>query len=160
MQSLTDNLIYLQELGLSERTTVELHRFNQLVRAIHSTWVSVLTLCTIDHWTKGPFTLEEIGENLSHYMEKFMGFSVPANAVRVLPSLAPLLIMNVVGFPLAYARLGHLLNQLEAIQRDWWHSASAVDIVRNYMRGGRKAGFPESMLDTQPFIQRYASVEL
>jgi len=53
--------------------------------------------------------------------------------------------------------LGHLLNQIEDKQYDWWNSPLGVDIVRTYMQGGRQAGFPSSMLDVSPFTQRYAS---
>ena len=90
-------------------------------------------------------------------MKQFMGLSVPAKAVRVLPTVVRTLNINTAGYLLAYARLGHLLRNIETIQRDWWHSIPAVDIVRAYMRGGRKAGFPISMLDTEPFIQRYVN---
>jgi hypothetical protein len=156
MESLISDPIYLKELGLSERASAELIRFEQLERATFSTWLSVQALCIIDYWTKGPFTLEGIGERLSHYMKQFMGLSVPVNAIRVTGTIARTLDFNTVGYPIAYARLGHLLNQVEAKQCDWWNSPLGVDIVREYMRGGRKAGFPSSLLDIGPFIQRYA----
>ena len=155
MESLVSDPIYLKELGLGERASAELVRFGRLVRSTFSTWLSVQALTIIDYWTQGPFALEEIGGRLGHYMKQFMGLSVPAKAVRVLPTFVRTLGMNTVGYPLAYARLGHLLRQLEAIQRDWWHSTAASDNVRAYMRGGRKAGFPASMLDVGPFVQRY-----
>ncbi|MBU1661449.1 MAG: M2 family metallopeptidase, partial [Chloroflexi bacterium] len=79
MESLVSEPIYLKELGLSERAITELVRFEQLVRSTFSTWLSAQALCIIDYWTEGPFTLDEIGEYLSHYVEQFMGFSVPAN---------------------------------------------------------------------------------
>jgi len=155
MESLVGDPIYLKELGLGERASAELVRFGQLVRSTYSTWLSIQALTIIDYWTQGPFALEETGGRLSHYMKQFMGLSVPAKAVRVLPGFVRTLNMNTVGYPIAYARLGHLLRQLETIQRDWWHSTAAGDRVRDYMRGGRKAGFPASMLDIGPFVQRY-----
>lgn len=160
MESIVSDPIYLEELGVSKRASTELIRFGQLVRSTFSTWLSAQALCIIDYWTQGPFTLEEIGECLSRYMKQFMGLSVPANAIRVLPAFARTLKMNTVGYPIAYSRLGHLLRQLETTQRDWWHSTPAVDIVRNYMRDGRKVGFPTSMLDTDPFIRRYVNSQL
>jgi len=157
MESLASNPIHLKELNLREGAITELIRFGQLVRSTFSTWLSVQALCIIDYWTQGPLALEEIGERLSQYMKQYMGLSAPANAIRVLPTFARTLNMNTVGYPLAYARLGHLLRQLEIMQPDWWHSSAGVDIVRKYMHGGRKAGFPTSMLDIDPFVQRYAN---
>jgi len=159
LESLASNPAYLKELGVSERSSKELIRFQRLVASTFSTWLSAQALCILDYWEKGPFDLEEIGECLGNYMKQFMGFSVPANAIRVLPAFARTLNMNTVGYPVAYARLGHLLKQLELAHHDWWHSTTAADIVRNFMRGGRKAGFPSSMLDLNPFIHRYGGNE-
>ncbi len=157
MESLLSNSLYVKELGLNEHVSKELIRFEQLVRATFSTWLSAQALCVLDYWTEGPFTLIELGGRLNHYVEQFMGFSVPSNAIRVLPTFVRTLNFNTVGYPIAYARLGHLLNQLEEEQHDWWNSPLSVDIVRSYMRGGRQAGFPSSMLDIGPFTQRYGS---
>lgn len=157
MESLLSNSLYVKEIGLDERASAELIRFEQLVRTTFSTWLSAQALCIIDYWTEGPFTLVELGNRLNQYVEQFMGFSVPSNAIRVLPTFVRTLSFNTVGYPVAYARLGHLLNQIEDKQYDWWNSPLGVDIVRTYMQGGRQAGFPSSMLDVSPFTQRYAS---
>jgi hypothetical protein len=155
MESLLSDLLYLEELGLGERASAELIRLEQLVRTTFATWLAAQALCILDYWTEGPLTLEELGNRLGRYMKQFMGFSAPTDAIRALPTFVRTLNFNTVGYPIAYARLGHLLDQLESTQRDWWHSANAVDIVRNFMRGGRNAGFPASMLDIGPFVQRY-----
>jgi hypothetical protein len=156
LERLLSDPIYLRELGLGKRAAAELIRFRHLVTATASTLPTAESLCVMDDWVEGPFTLEELGERFSRYVKQLMGLSVPAHAIRVLPPFARTLDLTVVGYPLAYARLGHLLNQLEATQRDWWRSSHGIDIVRGYMRGGRKAGFPSSMLDVGPFVRRYA----
>jgi len=157
MESILSNSLYLKGMGLDDRASTELIRFEQLVRTTFSTWLTAQALCVIDYWTEGPLTLVEIGDRLSRYVKQFMGFSVPSNAIRVMAPFARTLNFNTVGYPIAYARLGHLLYQLEEKQHDWWNSPQSVDLVRTYMQGGRKARFPSSMLDIGPFTQRYAS---
>ena len=157
LDSLLGDPNYLEEMGLSKQQAAEMVRFRYLLVATFATWLSAQALCLIDYWTEGPLTLEQLGGRLSQYMQRFMGLSVPTEAIRALPTFVRTLHFNTVGYPVAYARLGHLLDHLEAEQRDWWHSPEAVDIIRNYMRGGRNAGFSSSMLDIAPFVQRYAT---
>lgn len=157
LQSLLDDAVYVEELGLNDGQATEMIRFSKLVVVTFATWLSAQALCVVDYWTEGPFSLEQLGERLSSYMERFMGLSAPPEAIRTLPNLVRLLNLNVVGFPVAYARLGHLLEQLEAERRDWWRSPDAVDLVRGYMRRGRHAHFPPSMVGIAPFVARYGS---
>ena len=142
MQTLVSDPLYLTDLELKETAAAELIRFEHLARATFATWLSLQALCVLDYWTAGPFDLEELGESLSGYMREFMGLSVPPAAIRVLPTFVRTLRFNTVGYPVAYARLGHLLAELEASRRDWWHSPAAVRVVRGYMRGRRKGGVP------------------
>jgi hypothetical protein len=158
LEHLLSDPLYLGELGMDERASAEMVRYGQLGRAAMATFTTVQALCVVDYWAEGPFSLDELGFRVSRYLAEFMGLAAPAGFARILQSFVQKLSMFALGYPVAYVRLGHLLNQLEAVQRDWWHSVEAVDIVRGYMRGGRQPGFPSSMLDTGPFIQRYANV--
>jgi len=156
LNSLLSDLHYLQrELRLSERTASEIIRFEQLVRATLATFMPAQALCIVDYWTEGPLTLDQLGERLAYYMKQFMGLTCPVESIRVVASFVPVLNMNALGYPVGYARLGHLLCRLEGQQRDWWNSPAAGDEVREYMRGGRKARFPASMLDLGPFSARF-----
>jgi hypothetical protein len=158
LNSLLSDPSYLhRELGLSEHTASEIIRFEQLVRATLATLMPAQALCIVDFWTEGPLTLDQLGEHLAYYMKQFMGLTCPVGAVRVVDSFVHMLNMNALGYPVGYARLGHLLCRLEALQQDWWNSPAAGDEVRGYMRGGRKAGFPASMLDTGPFTARFGT---
>lgn len=120
-----------------------------------STWNTAQALCLLDYWEEGPFTLSQIGLRLSEYASRFMGIDIPPSAIRVLPSFVRTLNLNVLGYPIALVRVCHLLNQLESNQSNWWESASLVEIVKDYMRRGRKAEFPTVMLDVQPLIERF-----
>ncbi len=153
MQSLLSDPVYLAELGFTENAAEEFLRFEQLGKATAATLGCADSLCIVDYWTEGPLTHAQLAERFRHYAEHFMGISFPrqylSNPVRMLD-------VNAVGWPVALARVGHLLSQLEAAQRDWWHAPAAGEIIRSYMRGGRKAGFPTSMFVVNPFVQRYA----
>lgn len=156
LESLWSDPLYLLEIGLNEQSCAEVLRYQHFAIASFTTWLSVQALTLIDDWTEGPFTLEELGSRQSRYTAELMGITMPAAAIRAVPTLVRMLNFHAVGYPLGYVRLAHLLDQVEAIRRDWWYSPAAADVVRNYMRGGRKAGFPLSMLDIEPFIRRYA----
>lgn len=158
LQSLLDDPLYLKEdLGLSENAVTGAARFGLLTKALTLPVFSTQGLCILDYWTEGPLTLEQLDERHSHYLNQFTGLDIPVGAIRVLGNLLLHLDFNVVGYPIGYARLGHLLDQLETEQRDWWNAPTAVDIVRHYMRGGRKAGFPASMFNVGAYVRRYAA---
>jgi hypothetical protein len=158
LNSLLSNPLYLQsELGLSGPTALQVVRYEGLVHATLATFTCAQALCILDYWTEGPLTLDQMGERLVHYLEQFMGLTCPVESVRIVASFVPVLNIAALGYPVGYARLGHLLRQLEGMQTDWWNSPTASDVVRRYMRGGRKAGFPSSMLDVGPFLARFGT---
>jgi hypothetical protein len=153
LQSLLSDPGYLLELGFSENIGNQFLHLEQLGKATAATLGCADSLCIVDYWTEGPLTHAQLGERFSQYAQQFMGISFPSqylsNPVRMLD-------FNAVGFPVAHARVGHLLQQLDGVRRDWWHVAAAGEVLRSYMRGGRKAGFPTSMLHVDPFLERYA----
>jgi hypothetical protein len=158
LNSLLSDSHYLQsELGLSGHAATEVIRFEQLARATLATFMCAQASCVVDYWMEGPLTFDQLGERLARYMKQFMGLTCPVGSVRIIASFVPVLGINALGYPVGYARLGHLLGRLEALKRDWWNAPTAGEEVRRYMRGGRKAGFPASMLDVGPFTARFGT---
>ena len=156
LQSLLTYPEYVKtHLNLSDSIAQEIIEVQLFEMSALSTWSTAQSLCLLDDWEEGPFTLSQIGLRLSEYASRFMGIEFPPGAIRVLPSFVRTLNLNVLGYPIALVRVCHLLNQLESHQIDWWESASPVEIVKDYMRRGRKAEFPTVMLDVQPLLERF-----
>jgi hypothetical protein len=157
-ESLLGDTHYLQaELGFDERAAAEMARFIRFTLITYVTWLAAESLCLLDCWSGGPLTLAKIGERYSDYMQQYAGLTVPPMAIRAQGMFISTLSLNGVGFVPAMARLGHLLDQLEAVRRDWWNSPEAAALVRGYMGGGRYPGFPRQMLDIAPIVARYGA---
>ncbi len=159
-ESLLRDPLYVQkELGFDEKATAEMVRLMQFIFTMFATWMAAESLCLLDYMTDGPFTLAEMGARYSSYMQQFVGFSVPPMAIRAQGIFIHTLNLNGVGFGPAFVRLGHLLDQLENIRRDWWNVPEAAALMRGYMRGGRYPGFPRQMLDIAPTVARFGMVQ-
>lgn len=152
MGCLLGDPLYLAEIGVSPDVAEQLAALDREQKATAAAMSCADGLCTLDYWTEGPLTREQLAERWHTYRQQFMGLDFPRG---YLPTIVHTLDLNNVGWPIALARVGHLLDQLERARRDWWHSPAAVDIVRRYMRGGMDAGFPAAMHDVGPFVRRY-----
>ena len=155
LEMLLEQPSYLRAvLGFNEEQVAEALGVARLRGLIIMTWRSALSLSVVDFWSGAAPDFAALEERLREYGRRFTGLEVP-EGYAPLDHFARNATFNVVGFPVAYARLGHIYTQLEAGEAEWWCRPEAINELKGYMKRGRDAGFPTEWLDPEAILARY-----
>ncbi|MCA9668907.1 MAG: hypothetical protein KC503_25105 [Myxococcales bacterium] len=144
--------------AVDDALTVE--RFFNVRMLVH---FSAAALTTIEFWTRGPLSQQVLEETYAEHLSRFTNIEFPALTARTpYPAHSQhAFTANVhsLGYPLGYARVGWLLEQLELADAPWWGNADAVQsIVTPHMRTGRNTTFPLEALSVDRWAERLSSV--